>query len=172
MNSIFSKFADPKFWRTVEFSELCKKLDAPPKAVASWIYGASIPHYASQLKICEVLGCSLRDLRRELNQPYSPFGEYLIVRILPHGKILDFPQKTGLKPSAYNTWLSGKSVPRGVATLDRIADALILWGDRTPKRRLVAELIDAVEKSIADQKKRRKLSSKNTKDCNFARIAA
>jgi transcriptional regulator with XRE-family HTH domain len=168
MNSNFQEWLDPQIRKVGGFSKFCEKLKLPPMHVASWVQGVAVPKYAAQLKICEALGCSLKDLRSQLGQDYSIFAEFLIVRILPYGKIIDFPRKTGIKESAYQKWLNGKSVPLQLPTLDRLADALILWGDPNPKPKLMAELIEAAERSIATKKRRLKIA----KDCDFDKIAA
>jgi transcriptional regulator with XRE-family HTH domain len=168
MNTNFQEWLDPQIRKVGGFSKFCEKLKLPAMQVATWTQGVSVPKYAAQLKICKVLGCSLKDLRSQLGQDYSVFAEVLIVRILPYGRITDFPRKTGIEKSAYQKWLNGKSIPLQLPTLDRLADALILWGDPDPKPKLMAELIAAVEQSIATKKRRLKIA----KDCDFDKIAA
>ena len=149
----FSQLMESKIKELGGFAKLREKLPSTDAAaISSWVCGVRVPGYAAQLELCDLLDVSLADLRASLDLPWTPFSEFLIKRIIPHGRSGDFPQKTGINKSSYEKWINQGYVPRSVKSAESIADALKLWGDPTPKMTLVAELLSAVEASIALKK--------------------
>lgn len=173
----FSTWMNAKIDELGGIEKLYEKLPkVNPRAILAWKHELQMPNYRSQLLLCKALGCSLAEIRGALGLPHTHFAELLIAKIVPHGNIGDFPRKTDIDASTFEKWLSAGTLPsmakwgQDSAALREVRDALILWGDETPKDVLMAQLTLACERTIADRNAA--ISAKMTKNCNSDKIAA
>lgn len=153
------------------------------RIVLSWIHGLQAPGYKAQLSLSRALGCEVAEIRGVLGKPHTPFAELLTRKILPHGNSADFPRKTGISATTYEKWIAEGRLPVNSVSLGEhssvlrdLADALILWGDPTPKAELMAELVMAVNLSIEAKRSAKRgnnnISRKISKGCDLAKIAS
>ncbi|MGL5059746.1 MAG: hypothetical protein ACRC62_07160 [Microcoleus sp.] len=169
----FSDWILPKIQEIGGFSVLCDRIpDTSLETLLAWTCGAKVPSYKSQIKLVEALGCDLADFRSALGQPCTPFAEWLIRKILAHGKSADFPRETGIEETTYQKWLARGNLPK-FASYRKIVVALIKWGDPNPREVLMAELLMAIEKSLAAREGAFiDLTPEISKDCNSNRVAS
>jgi len=145
-----------------------------PQNIAVWSTGLRSPGWRAQAQISDLLHVQLSEVRSQLDLPYTQFSELIVRKVLAHGDFTNFCLKVGINKSRLDKWLAEGKLPNdsaqgyGSEDLRMIRDALILWGDKTPIKVLMAELVLSTERSIA-AKKTLKLAI--SKPCNFAQIA-
>lgn len=183
MTGDFSKWIMPKIEKIGGLSifyDLIPEFDR--RIILLWIHGLQIPGYKAQLAVSRALDCEMAEIREVLGKPHTPFAELLTRKILPHGNSADFPRKTGISATTYEKWIAEGRLPVNSVALGEhssvlrdLAEALILWGDPTPKAELMAQLVTAVNLSIEAKRSAKRqnnnISRKISKDCDLAKIA-
>jgi hypothetical protein len=174
----FSEWLDAKVREYGGIPEFCQSF---PKfnqlSMISWIHGGQVPNYRSQVMMAEFFGVSVGEIRGMLGLRHTPFAELLARKILRHGKLADFPRQTEIDNSRFCKWMGEGVLPSNARwgsesqELREVHRALIKWGDLTPPDVLMAELVLAIQQSIAARKSA-KASAKLSKGCHFDKIAS
>lgn len=162
---------------------LAAKLPKIQKGIISaWLTGLREPSYGGQIALADLLKCDLSLIRELLDLPYTPFAELLARKILARGGFADFCQKVEIVSLGnLRSWLIYGRIPNdarmgeGSKSAIAIRDALIKWGDPTPPRVLLAEILLALAKSVAARAEAKSAanseSPKITTACTFDKIA-
>ena len=126
-----------------------------PQHIAAWSMGLQSPGYRAQLEISEIIGEPLSVVRSYLNRPSTEFSELLARKILAHGDFTNFCLESGIGKPRFDKWVNEGKLPGNAKLgaqskdLRMLCIALSLWGDETPPRELMAELVLAAERTIA-----------------------